>query len=40
MEVIELFSGIGATSMALKNNNINFTVKGISEVDKYAIEAY
>lgn len=40
MKVIELFAGIGATSMALKANNISFDVVGISEIDKKAIEIY
>lgn len=40
LKVIELFSGIGAPAMALKNNDISFETIGISEIDKGAIEAY
>lgn len=40
LKVIELFSGIGAPAMALRNNNINYQSIGVSEIDKFAIEAY
>lgn len=40
LRVMECFSGIGATTQALKNLNINHSVVAISEIDKYAIKAY
>ena len=40
LKVIELFSGIGAQRQALKDANIEHEIIGISEIDKYAIQAY
>jgi len=40
LKVIELFAGIGAQREALKEANIDHEVVAISEIDKYAIEAY
>ena len=38
--VIELFSGIGSYAEALKRNQVQHELKGISEINKYALEAY
>lgn len=40
LRVFEAFSGYGSQSMALKRLGIKFEVIGISEIDKYAIQAY
>lgn len=40
MKVIELFAGIGAPRMALRNLGINHEVIGISEINKVAIKIY
>ena len=40
LTVNELFSGIGTQSFALKYLGIPFKVVGISEIDKFAIQAY
>ena len=40
MKVIELFSGLGATSMALKKIGIPYQVIGISEIDTNVTEMY
>ena len=40
MTVIELFAGIGAPRMALRNLGIEYEVIGISEIDKAAISMY
>ena len=37
LKVIELFSGIGAPSIALRETGINFETIAISEIDKMAI---
>lgn len=39
MKILELFSGYGSQALALKNLGIDFT-SDISEIDKYAIQAY
>lgn len=39
MRVLELFAGYGSQALALENLGIEFT-SDISEIDKYAIEAY
>lgn len=39
MRVLELFSGYGSQALALENLGIDFT-SDISEIDKYAIDAY
>lgn len=39
LKVLELFSGYGSQALALENLDIEFT-SDISEIDKYAIEAY
>lgn len=39
MKVLELFSGYGSQALALENLGIEFT-SDISEIDKYAIQAY
>lgn len=40
IRVFEAFAGYGSQSMALKRLGIGFEVVGISEIDKYAIQAY
>lgn len=40
LKVFEAFSGYGSQSIALRNLGIDYEVVGISEIDKYAIEAY
>lgn len=40
VDVIELFSGIGAQTAALKRANIPHNVVGIAEIDPYAIKSY
>lgn len=40
LKVIELFAGVGAQAEALKRANIKHEVIAISEIDKYAIQAY
>ncbi len=40
LKVIELFAGIGSQTQALKNIGVDHKVVGISEIDKYAIQAY
>ena len=40
LKVFEAFSGYGSQSIALRNLGINYQVVGISEIDKYAIDAY
>lgn len=40
LKVIELFAGIGSQTQALKNIGVEHKVVGISEIDKYAIQAY
>lgn len=40
IKVFEAFAGYGSQSMALRRLGIDFEVIGISEIDKYAIQAY
>lgn len=40
LRVFEAFAGYGSQSMALRRLGIDFEVIGISEIDKYAIQAY
>lgn len=40
LRVFEAFAGYGSQSMALKRIGVDFEVVGISEIDKYAIQAY
>ena len=40
LKVFEAFAGYGSQSMALRNIGVNYEVVAISEIDKYAIEAY
>lgn len=40
LRVFEAFSGYGSQSMALRNISIDYEVVAISEIDKYAIQAY
>ena len=40
LKVIELFAGYGSQSLALRNLGIEHKVVGISEIDKYATQAY
>lgn len=40
LKVIDLFSGIGSQTQALKNLGYGHEVIGISEIDKYAITSY
>lgn len=40
MNVLSLFSGIGAFEKALTNLGINYNLIGFSEIDKYAIKSY
>lgn len=40
LRVFEAFAGYGSQSMALKRLAVDYEVVGISEIDKYAIQAY
>ena len=40
LRVFEAFSGFGSQSIALRNLGISYEVVAISEIDKYAIQAY
>ena len=40
LRVFEAFSGYGSQSLALKKYGVNFKTVGISEIDKYAIQAH
>ena len=40
LRVFEAFAGYGSQSIALRNLNIPYEVVAISEIDKYAIQAY
>lgn len=40
LRVFEAFSGYGSQSMALKRLGVDYEVIGISEIDKYALQAY
>ena len=40
IKVFECFSGYGSQSLALRNIGIDYEIVGISEIDKYAIDAY
>lgn len=40
LNVLSLFSGIGAFEKALKNNNVDFNLVNYCEIDKYASKAY
>lgn len=40
MRVFEAFAGYGSQHLALKRLNCDFEIVGISEIDKYAIQAY
>ena len=40
LKVIELFAGVGAQRRALQKANIDHQVIAISEIDRYAIQAY
>lgn len=40
LRVFEAFAGYGSQSMALRRLGIDYEVIGISEIDKYAIQAY
>ena len=40
LRVVELFSGIGAQAMALKQAGIPYVVVGTSEIDKHAMASY
>lgn len=40
IRVFEAFAGYGSQSMALEKLGIDFQVIGISEIDKYVIQAY
>lgn len=40
LRVFEAFAGYGSQAMALRNIGVPFRVVGISEIDKYAIQAY
>lgn len=40
LKVFESFAGYGSQAMALKRIGVPFEVVGISEIDKYAIQAY
>lgn len=39
LKILELFSGYGSQALALENLGLDFT-SDISEIDKYAIDAY
>lgn len=40
MKIFESFAGYGSQRMALRNIGVDFEVVGISEIDKYALQAY
>lgn len=40
LKVLELFSGIGACTKALKNLNIEYEIVDSVEIDKYAVKSY
>lgn len=40
IRLIELFAGIGSQAQALKNLGVEFETVAISEIDKYALQAY
>ena len=40
MNLLSLFSGIGAYETALKNIGVNLNIKAFCEIDKYAIDSY
>ena len=40
IKVLELFAGVGSQAQALANIGIDYQIIGISEIDKYAIQAY
>ena len=40
LTVVELFAGIGGYAEALRRNNVEHELMGISEINKYAIEAH
>lgn len=40
LKVLSLFSGIGAFEKALNNKQIDYSLVGFSEIDKYAIKSY
>lgn len=40
MKIIELFSGIGSQTQALKNIGIEHEVTAISEIDRFALQSY
>lgn len=40
LDVIELFSGIGAQRKALEDAGINHNVVAISEIDEFALKVY
>lgn len=40
IKVFEAFAGYGSQSIALRNIGVDYEVVGISEIDKYAIQAY
>ena len=40
IKVIELFAGIGAQAMALRNIKADYEIIGISEIDKFTVASY
>ena len=40
LRVFEAFAGYGSQSIALRNLGVDYEVVAISEIDKYAIQAY
>ena len=40
LKIIELFSGYGSQSLALENIGLEHEVVAISDIDKYALQAY
>lgn len=40
MNILSLFSGIGAFEKALDNLQIQYELTGFSEIDKYAVNSY
>lgn len=40
IKIFEAFAGYGSQSIALRNIGVDYEVAGISEIDKYAIQAY
>lgn len=40
LKVFEAFAGVGSQHMALRNLGVDYEVVGVSEIDKFAHQAY